>query len=157
MYAAPTYAACFTLNLRRRKNDPSSELVPSTKGTRLKSPDLMISLGCAVRKGSGLAAVLTSLTGLQNMSYCVTQRETVGDWVMDWQIMNLQVHMNSVSCFSEDTRCGLQGYGAVYCGILLCCLDPEGVQSSEMLVPTGQTKLDLHNRISTNSVPRYLF
>jgi hypothetical protein len=38
----------------------------------LKSPDLMISLGCAVRKGSGLAAVLTSLTGLQNMSYCVT-------------------------------------------------------------------------------------
>jgi hypothetical protein len=42
----------------------------------LKSPDLMISFGCAVRKGSGLAAVITSLTGLQNTLYCVTQGET---------------------------------------------------------------------------------
>jgi len=72
----PTHAPRFFLNLRNRNNDPSSEFVPSMKGTRLKSPDLMISFGCAVRKGSGLAAVLTSLTGLQNAAYCVTQRET---------------------------------------------------------------------------------
>jgi hypothetical protein len=43
----------------------------------------MISLGCAVRKGSGLAAVITSLTGFQNMSYCVTQRKkAITSWIV---------------------------------------------------------------------------
>lgn len=148
MCVAPMYVVYFRLNLRSRKNDPSSELVPSTKGTRLKFPDLMMSLGCAVRKGSGLPAVLTSLTGLQNMSYCVTQRLSVVD---------LQVHMFWGYCVSEDSLCGLQGYGAVYCVILLCCLGPEAIQPSEMLVPTGQTMPYRHDMISTISIPRYLF
>ena len=94
MCVAPMYVVYFRLNLRRRKNDPSSELVPSTKGTRLKFPDLMMSLGCAVRKGSGLPAVLTSLTGLQNMSYCVTQRLSVVDsrYICSEVIASVKIH-----------------------------------------------------------------
>jgi hypothetical protein len=80
----------------------------------------------------------------------------VGDWVLDLEIMELQLHMYWSSCVNEDSPCGLQVYGTVYCGILLCCLDPQGVRSSEILVPTSQTKLDRHNRISTISVPLYL-
>jgi hypothetical protein len=82
----------------------------------------------------------------------------VGGWVMDLEIMVfvLKVHLYWSSCVNEDSRCGLQVYDTMYCDILLCYLDPEGVRSPEILVPTGQTTLDRHNRISTISVPRYL-
>jgi hypothetical protein len=121
----------------------------------LKSPDLMISLGCAVRKGSGLAAVLTSGTGLQNVAYCATDGDRVCEWwterslsyryILTGVLASVKIHF---VVFRVMTLCIV-----VYC---YGASAPREYSLPKCWYPPVIT-LYRHNRISEISVPRYLF